>query len=151
MTPASFEDNLYGNLEQDAQRRDFTINAMYYNPNDETITQYTNGFEDLNNKKLSVIGEPDTRFKQDPVRLMRLVISVAKYNLSVDSDVWLNVCQNAHLIQLSSKPRVFEEVMKILLSEHAALIIIKLIEAGILQHLFKDIAQHYDFFQIITK
>ncbi|MDA8773518.1 CCA tRNA nucleotidyltransferase [Chlamydiia bacterium] len=139
------KDNLYGNLEQDAQRRDFTINAMYYSPINETITQYTNGFEDLKEKKLSVIGEPDTRFKQDPVRLMRLVISVAKYDLNIDHDVWSNVCQNAHLIQLSSKPRVFEEIMKILLSEQAALIISKLNESGIFQNLFKDIALHYDY------
>ena len=71
-------DNVYGTIEQDAERRDFTVNALYYNPQDNTLRDYFNGIDDLKNGKLRLIGDPVTRYQEDPVRMLRSVRFMAK-------------------------------------------------------------------------
>ena len=66
-------DNVYGTLEQDAERRDFSVNALYYNPQDNTLKDFFNGIEDLKNGKLRLIGDPVTRYQEDPVRMLRSI------------------------------------------------------------------------------
>ena len=66
-------DNVYGTIEQDAERRDFTVNALYYDPQDNTLRDYFNGIDDLKNGKLRLIGDPVTRYQEDPVRMLSLI------------------------------------------------------------------------------
>ena len=77
-------DNVYGTIEQDAERRDFTVNALYYNPQDNTLRDYFNGIDDLKNGKLRLIGDPMTRYQEDPVRMLRSVRFMAKLDMFLE-------------------------------------------------------------------
>src|SRR3546814_4783851 len=78
-------DNVYGTIEDDAVRRDFTANALYYTIDDFSVHDYVGGFEDVQNKVLRLIGDPETRHHEDPVRMLRLVSFAAKLALSIDA------------------------------------------------------------------
>ncbi len=77
-------DNVFGSQEEDAARRDFTINALYYNPTDETVVDYHHGVADLKQQTLRMIGDPRKRFREDPVRMVRAVRFAAKLGLAID-------------------------------------------------------------------
>ena len=74
-------------FEQDAERRDFTVNALYYNPQDNTLRDYFNGIDDLKNGKLRLIGDPVTRYQEDPVRMLRSVRFMAKLDMFLENQV----------------------------------------------------------------
>ena len=71
-------DNVYGTIEQDAYRRDFSVNALYYDPQSETVLDFANGFKDLKNKVLRIIGDPKKRYREDPVRMLRAIRFIGK-------------------------------------------------------------------------
>ncbi|RBL65937.1 polynucleotide adenylyltransferase PcnB, partial [Pseudomonas sp. MWU13-2625] len=77
-------DNVYGTLEDDAQRRDFTINALYYDPVSERILDYANGVHDIRNNLIRLIGDPRQRYQEDPVRMLRAVRFAAKLNFGIE-------------------------------------------------------------------
>ncbi|MCF0253502.1 MAG: polynucleotide adenylyltransferase PcnB, partial [Duodenibacillus sp.] len=78
-------DNAFGSMWEDAARRDFTVNALYYDPTHEEIIDYHNGFEDVARKRLRMIGDPETRYREDPVRMLRAVRIAAKLGFSIES------------------------------------------------------------------
>ncbi len=106
-------DNVYGAMEDDVWRRDFTINALYYNIADFSVVDYTNGMQDIQHKLLRIIGDPEQRFNEDPVRLLRAARFLGKLKLhaSPETETWLN--QLSHLLQHVSPARLFQEVLKI--------------------------------------
>ena len=112
-------DNNWGNPQEDAQRRDFTINGLFYNPLDGTIIDYVNGFEDLKHRKLTTIGHPGLRFKQDPVRMIRLIKFIARFDLQVDPFTWSNLTENCYEILKSSPARILEELLRMLESGYS--------------------------------
>lgn len=112
-------DNNYGTQEEDATRRDFTINALYYDPVKEIIIDYHNGIQDIQNKSLKMIGAPHVRYKEDPVRVLRVIRLAIKLELTIEEET--SVCINTakNLLINEHKGRLYEEMLKILLSGYA--------------------------------
>ncbi|EKD74135.1 MAG: hypothetical protein ACD_45C00063G0006 [uncultured bacterium] len=106
-------DNVYGNIEDDAYRRDFTINALYYNIADFSVVDYIGGMQDIQAKLLRIIGEPLQRFHEDPVRLLRAARFIGKLHLNVTSETEKPLTQLSYLLQNVSSARLFQEVLKL--------------------------------------
>jgi len=112
-------DNVFGSLEEDARRRDFTVNALYYDCKSGEVVDYHGGLADLKKRTLRIIGDPETRFREDPVRMLRAVRLGAKLGLSIDSATRAPIKRLAPLLEHVPPPRLFEEMLKLLLSGHA--------------------------------
>jgi poly(A) polymerase len=107
-------DNLWGTPEEDVLRRDFTINGLFYDPLDHKIIDYVGGFQDLLQHYLQVIGDPVTRFKQDPVRMIRMQKFRARFGFKVDPKALQALSECRHDIIKSSPARVLEEMFRML-------------------------------------
>ncbi len=112
-------DNVFGEQHEDAIRRDFTINAMYYDPASQTVLDYHGGIKDIRNKTLRIIGVPEARFREDPVRLLRVVRFAAKLGFSIDPATSAPIAVMAPLINNVPAARVFDEMIKLLMSGQA--------------------------------
>ncbi len=112
-------DNVFGSQADDAARRDFTINALYYDPSSETVLDYHHGVADIQQKTLRVIGEPRARYREDPVRMLRAVRLSAKLGLTIDPAARTPIREMAHLMENIPAARVFDEMLKLLFSGHA--------------------------------
>jgi poly(A) polymerase len=112
-------DNVFGSQEDDAARRDFTVNALYYDPVAETVIDYHQGFADLEQKTLRMIGDPPTRYREDPVRMLRAVRLAAKLDFSIDAETLRPLGELAGLIENVPPSRLFDEMLKLLTSGHA--------------------------------
>jgi len=112
-------DNVYGTIDEDVWRRDFTCNALYYNIADFSIWDYTNGFEDVKNKRLVLIGDPAQRLREDPVRMLRAVRFAGKLGFTIDASV--ADAMRGHTGLLSNVPaaRLFDEFLKLFQSGYA--------------------------------
>jgi poly(A) polymerase len=124
-------DNVFGTMEEDAARRDFTINALYYNPADETILDYHHGVADLKQKTLRIIGDPRKRYREDPVRMLRAVRLAAKLGLVIDPAARAPIREMAELLENVPAARLFDEMLKLLLSGHAVECLRRLREEGL--------------------
>jgi len=124
-------DNVYGTRVQDAARRDFTANALYYDPYDETIVDYHGGFADVRKKTMRIIGDASLRFREDPVRMLRAVRFAAKLGFSIDPKTRAPIHELAGLIENVPAARLFEEMLKLLLSGHSAACLAKLRKEGL--------------------
>ncbi|MDR2450696.1 MAG: polynucleotide adenylyltransferase PcnB [Candidatus Accumulibacter sp.] len=113
-------DNVFGSQKEDAARRDFTVNALYYDPVTETVIDYHSGMADLEQKTLRMIGKPATRYREDPVRMLRAVRLAAKLDFSIDEDTRRPIGELASLIENVPPPRLFDEMLKLLTSGHSA-------------------------------
>lgn len=112
-------DNTFGEQHEDAVRRDFTVNAMYYDPASQTVLDYHGGIADIRNKTLRMIGVPEARFREDPVRLLRVVRFAAKLCFTIDPATRAPLQVMAPLIDNVPAARVFDEMLKLLMSGHA--------------------------------
>lgn len=114
------QDNVWGTPEQDVLRRDFTINGLFYDSSNHSIIDYVGGWGDIQKHVLRIIGEPETRFKQDPVRLLRLIKFQARYGFKIDSSTAevISLCRGE--IVKSSPARILEEFLRMLESGAAA-------------------------------
>ena len=112
-------DNTFGEQHEDAARRDFTINAMYYDPASQAVLDYHNGIADIRNKTLRIIGVPEARYREDPVRLLRVVRFAAKLGFAIDPATREPIQVMAPLINNVPAARVFDEMLKLLMSGHA--------------------------------
>ncbi|MGZ3242118.1 MAG: polynucleotide adenylyltransferase PcnB, partial [Burkholderiaceae bacterium] len=112
-------DNTFGEQHEDAIRRDFTINAMYYDPATQTVLDYHGGMTDIRNKTLRIIGVPEARYREDPVRLLRVVRFAAKLGFTIDPETRAPISIMAPLIDNVPAARVFDEMLKLLMSGHA--------------------------------
>jgi poly(A) polymerase len=112
-------DNTFGEQHEDAVRRDFTINAMYYDPATESVLDYHGGIADIRAKTLRIIGEPEARFREDPVRMLRIVRFAAKLKFTIDPATRAPIPVMAALIDNVPAARVFDEMLKLLMSGHA--------------------------------
>jgi len=128
-------DNVYGSLEEDAWRRDFTINALYYNIEDFSVIDYTNGMEDLRNGVIRLIGEPEKRYREDPVRMIRAVRFAAKLGFRIHEQAEQALFEMGHLLQEVAPARLFDEVLKLLMS-------------GVGVQTF-ELLRHYDLFRYL--
>jgi len=112
-------DNVFGNMADDAARRDFTINALYYDPAREEVHDYFGGVADCKKRVLRMIGDPETRFREDPVRMLRAARFAAKLDFHIDPDTRKPVATLAPLLANIPRARIFDEALKLLMSGHA--------------------------------
>lgn len=131
-------DNVYGNFEQDVIRRDFTINALYYDPQTNEITDLVNGEGDIKDGIIRLIGEPEQRFREDPVRMLRAARFEAKLGFEVESATAAKIKQLGFLLKDIPPARLFEEVLKLFMSGHGAASLESLIEHDLLNWLFPE-------------
>ena len=113
-------DNVYGSQAEDAVRRDFTINALYFDPATESIWDYVGGVVDMRARRLKLIGPPVTRYREDPVRMLRAVRLAAKLGFTIDARTEEPITRLASLMAHVPPARLFDEMQKLLLSGHAA-------------------------------
>lgn len=109
-------DNVYGTIEEDAVRRDFTINALYYSPKDFNVYDFVNSLDDIQNKLIRLIGDPVTRYREDPVRMLRALRFSAKLDFHIEDKTKNPIYELAPLLGHISPARLFDEVLKLFLS-----------------------------------
>jgi poly(A) polymerase len=136
-------DNVYGTVDEDAERRDFTINAMYYSIADYNIHDYAGGIDDLDDNLIRLIGDPETRYREDPVRMLRAIRFAAKLDMDIDEDTAAPIQELAHLLRDIPAARLFEESLKLLQSGNGLETYHLLREYDLFQQLFPDIAQEF--------
>ncbi len=112
-------DNVFGTQAEDAMRRDFTVNALFYDPVKEEVWDYVHGLKDLKSKKLVMIGDPAMRYREDPVRMLRAARLAAKLGLEIDAKTRAPIHAMRHLLENVPQARLFEEILKLLLSGNA--------------------------------
>lgn len=113
------KDNTYGSIEQDAERRDFTCNALYYDPIRQEILDFHHGTADIRAKKLVMIGNPAARYQEDPVRILRAVRLSGKLGFEVEKDTAAPIAAYAGRLKQEPVARLFDEIMKVLFSGYA--------------------------------
>jgi len=131
-------DNLFGSPEEDAWRRDFTVNALSYNIADFSIIDFVGGMEDLEQKLIRTIGDPATRISEDPVRMLRAIRFSAQLDFSIEHHCWEAMLENSRRITLASPARLFDEVVKLFLSGAGERCWQLLCESGLAAVIFPD-------------
>jgi len=124
-------DNVFGSHMEDAARRDFTANALYYDPATEAVIDYHNGVADLKQKTLRMIGEPRARYREDPVRMLRAARLAAKLGLSIDPAAKAPIREMAVLLENVPAARLFDEMLKLLTCGHSVKCITQLRDEGL--------------------
>lgn len=137
-------DNIYGDIEDDIWRRDFTVNAIYYDAIDQEIVDYCSGYQDLLNHCLKMLGDPEVRYQEDPVRMLRALRFAAKLDFTIDEDTLapINDREFHDLLDAIPKARLFEEYNKLFLHGHAEKSFYLLKEHLLLNKLFPFTATH---------
>ncbi|QWP74802.1 polynucleotide adenylyltransferase PcnB [Lysobacter sp. K5869] len=133
-------DNVYGTIEDDAVRRDFTANALYYAVEDFSVRDYVGGFEDVQNRLMRLIGDPETRYREDPVRMLRAVRLAAKLGFEIERGTAEPIPHLAPLLAEAAPARLFEECLKLFLSGHAVESFLGLERYGLLPALLPESA-----------
>lgn len=139
-TPAIIHDNTYGTEVTDALRRDLTINGLFYDLGTFSIIDYVGGMRDIRDGIVRIIGDPDERFAEDPVRLMRVCRHAAKSGFSIEQRCYESLKRNTALIKNSAPMRVFEELKKDFSAGYALKTLRLLHECGLLTHLLPEVA-----------
>lgn len=134
-------DNVYGDMRSDALRRDFTINALYYSLDGFKVYDYTRGMEDIEQRLVRMIGEPKTRYQEDPVRLLRAVRFAAKLDFEIEPKTAAPIAELGPLLRNISSARLFDESLKLFLSGHAKSVLPLLQSYKLLDHLFPATAE----------
>ena len=119
MSNGVLKDNEYGSIEEDAERRDFTINALYYDVKSKNLIDLYGGLRDIQNNKLRLIGEPKLRYKEDPIRILRAIRFSAKLKMEIQSETLNEIKNSIGLLQSVPYSRLFDEVMKFFLTGHS--------------------------------
>jgi poly(A) polymerase len=138
------QDNDWGSEVEDVLRRDFTINGLYYSPENETIIDYVDGYIDAKKQYLRSIGNPHIRFKQDPVRMIRLIKFKARFGLEIDPEAKHALIECRREILKSAKPRILEEILRMLESGSSTAFFRLMADSGILSILLPKLS---DFFE----
>jgi len=133
-------DNVFGTAREDALRRDFTINGLFYNIADYSVIDYVGGLDDLDAGLIRTIGEPDVRFREDPVRMMRAVEFASRLGFAITPDAYEAILDHRKEITKSAPPRVTEELSQSLRGGHALPTFLLLREVGLLDVLLPELA-----------
>lgn len=132
-------DNVFGTIEEDAERRDFTFNAMYYSVADFTVKDFANGLDAIEKREVRLIGDPETRYREDPVRMLRAIRFAAKLQMTLHPETAAPIKNLAHLLQNIPAARLFEETLKLFLSGEGEKTFFMLHEYGLIAPLFPQI------------
>ncbi len=136
-------DNIYGTIEEDVWRRDFAANGLYYNIEDFSIWDFVDGVNDVKARRLKMIGDPETRYREDPVRMLRAVRFAAKLDFSIDANTESPIRRLAYLLDGVPPARLFDEVLKLFLSGFGAKAYELLQQYGLFEHLFPQSAEAF--------
>jgi poly(A) polymerase len=134
------EDNTYGTAREDALRRDFTINGLFYDISDFSILDYVGGLDDLQAALVRTIGDADVRFREDPVRMLRAVEFASRLGFAITPDAYEAILAHRKEIAKSAAPRVAEEIAQMLRGGHALPTFLLLREVGLLDALLPELA-----------
>jgi poly(A) polymerase len=134
-------DNVWGSIEEDALRRDFRVNAMYYDISDFSVRDYVGGMEDLQDRVLRLIGDPATRYREDPVRMLRAVRLAAKLDFSIDPSGSAPFAELGSLLSKVAPARLFDESLKMFLTGHGLKSFRMLEQCGLLKFMFPATAR----------
>ncbi|PKN64339.1 MAG: poly(A) polymerase, partial [Deltaproteobacteria bacterium HGW-Deltaproteobacteria-10] len=134
-------DNIFGTPEEDALRRDFTINALAYNIVDFSVIDYSTGLSDLQERIIRPIGDPFVRFTEDPVRMLRAVRFAASHNFVIEPVTWETICNLSSNISRAAPARLYEEMLKLFLYGSARPVLSLMDESGLLAALFPMFSQ----------
>jgi len=140
-------DNVYGSIEEDAERRDFTVNALYYNIADFSVVDFAGGIGDIAERRLQLIGDPETRYREDPVRMLRAVRFAVKLDFDIAPESLAPIAEYGHLLKDIPAARLFEESLKLLLSGEGKETFKMLAQTQLLYPLFpllKPLLQQWD-------
>jgi len=136
-------DNVFGSIEEDALRRDFSVNALYYNISDHSVVDYVGGLDDIEAGIFRLIGDPVTRCKEDPVRVLRAVRLAAKLEFDIEPATMSAMQQTAPLLAQTPPARMFEEVLKLFQGGYAQRSFAAVTEHDLLQYLFPLLAKRF--------
>jgi poly(A) polymerase len=131
-------DNVYGSIDEDVWRRDFTVNALYYNIADFSVWDYTHGFDDVRARVLRLIGNPETRYREDPVRMLRAMRFAAKLDFELAPETAAPIATLGDLLRDVPPARLFDELLKLFQSGYAERSFDLLLEHDLLRYLFRD-------------
>ncbi|GLQ97367.1 poly(A) polymerase I [Dyella mobilis] len=134
-------DNVWGTIEEDALRRDFRVNAMYYDISDFSVRDYVGGIQDLNDRVLRLIGDPATRYHEDPVRMLRAARLAAKLDFRIDPEASAPFAELGPLLSSVAPARLFDESLKMFLTGHGLKSFRMLEQCGLLKFLFPATAR----------
>jgi len=137
-------DNVYGTIEEDVWRRDFTCNALYYNIADYSIWDYVGGFEDIQRRHIALIGDADQRLREDPVRMLRAIRFAAKLDFTIDETIVAAMQKHRNLLTNVPAARLFDEFLKLFQSGHAEQTFDLLREHGLFGKLFPATDEELD-------
>jgi poly(A) polymerase len=133
------DDNTFGSPVQDARRRDFTINALFYNIADFSVIDYVGGIDDLAEGRVRIIGDPDLRFREDPVRMMRAIEFASRLGFEIEKETYDAILTHRGEILKASPPRVAEEILELLRRGWSRGAIRLMVDAGLLEPLLPEI------------
>ena len=131
-------DNVYGTLEEDAARRDLTVNALYYDAGSFAVLDHVHGMQDLERRSICIIGDPSQRFREDPVRMLRVLRFAAKLQFHIEPQTAKAIPQCAPLLREIPSARLFDEFLKLFLSGYAEATLDELIKHRLLEYLFPE-------------
>lgn len=134
-------DNIYGSIDEDAERRDFTINALYYSAKDFTVHDFANGIADINAKQIRLIGDPETRYREDPVRMLRAIRFATKLDMEISVETKAPIKALGSLLDNIPPARMFEEFLKLFMSGKAEANFELLREYDLFQYFFPLVDQ----------
>lgn len=135
-------DNVFGTAEQDARRRDFTVNGLFYDVVLGRVIDYVNGKDDLERRQLRTIGDPEVRMQEDPVRILRAVRFASKSGLTIEPKTWAAMSKYREEIARCSPPRVLEEIFRLLRTGHSKRAVELLDELDALEILLPPLATY---------
>lgn len=146
-----FCENVFGTPEEDAFRRDFTINALFYNIDDFSVIDYTGGLEDLRRGVIRMIGDPDERFAEDPVRMLRALEFSARLGFDLHPDIPPAIERNAELLSGAAPARLREELMELFRHKVAGKVLQRAAKLGLLEHLVPDMHPEREAFDLVRQ
>jgi poly(A) polymerase len=133
------DDNTFGSPIQDARRRDFTINALFYNIADFSVIDYVGGIDDLSEGRVRIIGDPDVRFREDPVRMMRAIEFASRLGFEIEKETYDAILRHRGEILKASPPRVSEEILELLRRGWSRGAIRLMVDTGLIEPLLPEI------------
>ncbi len=152
------EENFFGNIEEDSFRRDFTINALFYDPLDKVIVDHCQGLKDIHSQTMRMIGDPKTRLIEDPIRILRAIRLSQKLNFTIEPGLRTEIINLKEELKRSAPPRRREEWVKFFRLKNSGLALMELFDLGVFEMLiptfhkmFSDEAQREDFLYCVGK
>jgi poly(A) polymerase len=135
-------DNIYGTIEEDALRRDFTLNALYYNIANFALYDFMGSLDDIRERRIRIIGDPERRYREDPVRMLRAARFAAKMQFELEPETEKPIHQLGLSLHQVPAPRMFDEVLKLFLTGHARASMRSLQQLGLLEILIPEAGKH---------